>query len=117
VRMLRLTDAFMWEDLHRTNPNIGALAMVAWIPRIQRLTTLIVVVGSIYHVIHCSVLLSTSGDHRMIYETWYPFDTTKSPAYELANIAQVTVSAVKYYSTLWCIQGNGVCSVLKCRMN
>jgi hypothetical protein len=25
----------------------------------------------------------------MIYETWYPFDATRSPAYQLTNIAQV----------------------------
>jgi hypothetical protein len=39
----------------------------------------------------------------MIYETWYPFNATKSPAYELVIIAQVWMSPVKYLSTVWFI--------------
>jgi hypothetical protein len=89
--MLRITDAFIWEDLPRINPDTGYLAMVAWIPRIQKVTTFITSFVLIFHVIQNSIRFSTSDDHPMIYETWYPFDSTKSPAYELTNIAQVTV--------------------------
>jgi hypothetical protein len=89
--MLKITDAFMWEDLPRTDPDTGYLAMVAWIPRIQRVTTFITSSVLIFHVIQNSIRFSISDDHPMIYETWYPFDTNKSPAHELTNIAQVTV--------------------------
>jgi hypothetical protein len=94
--MLRLTDAFIWEDMPLIDPDTGSVAMVAWIPRIQRMTTLIWTVALIYYTIQNSIRFLTSNDHPMIYETWYPFDTTKSPGYELVIIAQVRISALKY---------------------
>jgi hypothetical protein len=83
VRTLRLTDAFIWEDLPRTDPDTGFLAMAAWIPRIQRVTTVIIGVVVIIFVIQNIMLLFASDDLPMVYNTWYPFDTTKSPAYGL----------------------------------
>jgi hypothetical protein len=94
--MLRLTDAFIWEDLPLTDPDTGSMAMVAWIPRIQRVTTFIMRFVVAYHVIRNVLMILTSDDHPMIYETWYPFNATKSPVYELVIIAQVRMSAVKY---------------------
>jgi hypothetical protein len=101
--MLRLTDAFIWEDLPRTDPDTGSLAMVAWIPRIQSVTTFITSLVLIFHVIQNSIRFSTSDDYPMIYETWYPFNTTKNPAYELTNLAQVTSSVcseIMFYRVL-----------------
>jgi hypothetical protein len=63
--------------------------MAGWIPRVQRFLFFFVSVATIFHVIQSSVRLLTSEDHPMVYEAWYPFDITKSPAYELTNIAQV----------------------------
>jgi hypothetical protein len=100
VRMLRLTDAFVWEDLPLADPDTGSVTMVAWIPRIQRVTTFITSSVLIFHVIQNSIRFSISDDHPMIYETWYPFNATKSPAYQLTNIAQVSVSLVKFCSTV-----------------
>lgn len=91
MRTLRFTDAFIWEDLPLTDPDTGSLSMVAWIPRIQRVTTFITGVAVISHVIQNSILFFASENRPMFYHTLYPFDTTKSPAYELTNIAQVTV--------------------------
>jgi hypothetical protein len=102
--MLRLTDAFIWEDLPHTDPDTGSLTMAAWISRVQKISFLIVFVGIIFHVIQSSVRLLTSEDRPMLYGTWYPFDITKSPAYELANIAQVrntVLSEIIIYYFLW----------------
>lgn len=90
--MLRLTDAFVWEDLPLTDPDTGSLAMVAWVPRIQKVTTFIAGAGVIYHVIQSSIRISVRDGYPMIYDTRYPFDTTKSPAYELTVLTQVTNS-------------------------
>jgi hypothetical protein len=95
VRTLRLTDAFIWEDLPHTDPETGYPTMAAWISRIRKVTNLITWVAIIVDVTHHSMLLSTSDDHPMVYHTWYPFDTTESPVYELIYIAQVTVCAVE----------------------
>jgi hypothetical protein len=102
VRMLRLTDAFIWEDLPLTDPDTESLTMAAWIPRIQRISFYITSVAATFHVIQSSVRLLTSDDRLMLYETWYPFDTSKSPVYELVNIAQVTES-VGSYILLLCV--------------
>jgi hypothetical protein len=66
--------------------------MAGWIPRIQRFSFFITSFAIIFHVIQSSVRLLTSEDRPMLYGTWYPFDVTKSPAYELTNIAQVRKS-------------------------
>jgi hypothetical protein len=87
--MLRLTDAFIWEDLPHTDPDTGSLAMAAWIPRVQKFSFVITSAATTFHVIQSSVRLLTSEDRSMLYGSWYPFDITKSPAYELTNIAQV----------------------------
>jgi hypothetical protein len=81
--------------LPRTDPDTGYVAMVAWIPRIQKVTTFMTSLVLIFHVIQSSIRFSTSDDRPMIYETWYPFNTTKSPAYELTNITQVTHNVCK----------------------
>ncbi|XP_033607080.1 uncharacterized protein LOC111863742 [Cryptotermes secundus] len=62
--------------------------MAAWIPRVQRVSFFITSAATIFHVTQSSIRLLTSEDRPMIYGTWYPFDITKSPTYELTNIAQ-----------------------------
>jgi hypothetical protein len=87
--MLQLTDAFMWEDLPTTNPVTGSLTMAAWIPRIQRFATIIAATAVAFHVVQTTMLFTSSDDLPLMFRTWYPFDATKSPAYELINISQV----------------------------
>jgi hypothetical protein len=74
VRMLRLTDAFIWEDLPRTDPYTASLAMATLIPYVHRISFLIASVANLYHVIQSSVRLLTIESHPMIYVAWYPFD-------------------------------------------
>ena len=89
VRMLRLTDAFIWEDLPTTDPVTGSLTMVAWIPRIQKFTIIITTTAIALYVVEVTILFLTSDDRYFVFGTWYPFDATKSPTYELINITQV----------------------------
>jgi hypothetical protein len=87
--MLRLTDAFIWEDLPTTDPVTGSLTMAAWIPRIQRFSTIITTIAVTYHVVQTTIRFTTSDDRPFMYGTWYPVDARKSPTYELVNISQV----------------------------
>jgi hypothetical protein len=96
VQMLRLTEAFIWEDLPTTHPVTGSLKMVAWIPRIQRFTTIITTTAIAYHVIQSTIRFTTSDDRTFVYGTWYPFNATKSPTYELVNISQVKTSDIRW---------------------
>ena len=98
VRMMRLTDAFIWEDLPTREPDTGSLAMVAWIPRIQRVLTLVMYSAIITHLAQSILRILLAGDHSLLYSAWYPFDTTKTPAYELISIVQVKLPTTKQYS-------------------
>jgi len=89
VRMLRLTDAFIWEDLPTTDPVTRSMTMATWIPRIQKLATIISTTGVAYHVVQTTIRFTTNDDRTFVFGTWYPFDTTKSPTYELVHISQV----------------------------
>jgi hypothetical protein len=96
VQMLRLTDAFIWEDLPTTDPVTGSLTMAAWIPRIQKFTNIIAATVIAYHVIQTTIRFTISDDRPSMFGTWYPFDVTKSPAYELINISQVKRSVIRW---------------------
>jgi hypothetical protein len=94
--MLRLTDAFIWEDLPTRDPVTGSLTMAAWIPRIRRFTTSIIISAITFHVVQSAVRVVTSDDPSFVFGTGYPFDKKKSPAFELINLAQVKESVIKW---------------------
>jgi hypothetical protein len=96
--MLRLTDAFVWEDMPTREPDTGSLSMVAWIPRIQKVLTYIMYSAITTHLAQSTLRIILGGDRSLLYSGWYPFDTTKTPAYELINIVQVKLHITKQYS-------------------
>jgi hypothetical protein len=98
ARMLRLTDAFVWEDMPTREPDTGFLSMGAWIPRIQRALTFIMYSAVITHVAQSILRIIVSGDRSLLYSGWYPFDTTKTPAYVLISIVQVKLHMTNQYS-------------------
>ena len=89
MRMLRLTDAFIWEDLPTTDPVTGSLTMAAWIPLIQKFTSRITISAISFHVAQSTARVLTSDDPSFVFGTGYPFDQKKSPAFEIINLAQV----------------------------
>jgi len=94
--MLRLTDAFIWEDLPTTDPVTGSQTMAAWIPRIQKFTNIITATAIAFHVAQTTIRFTTSDDHPLMFAIWYPFDATKSPTYELISLTQVKWSIIKW---------------------
>jgi hypothetical protein len=96
VRMLRITDAFIWEDLPTTDPVTGSLTMAAWILRIQKFTSIITATAIAFHVVQTTIRFTFIDDRPFMYGTWYPFDATNSPTYELINISQVTASYIRW---------------------
>jgi len=105
VRMLRLTDAFIWEDLPAKDPVTGSLTMAAWIPRIQKFTSSIIISAISFHVAQSTARFLTSDEPSFVFGTGYPFDQKKSPAFEIINLAQVkclSASGVLPY-VLYCV--------------
>jgi hypothetical protein len=93
---VRLTDAFIWEDLPTTDPVTGSLTMAAWIPCIQKFTTILTTTVIAYHFVQTTLRFTTRDDRPFIYGKLYPFDATKRPTYEVINISQVKPSVIRW---------------------
>jgi hypothetical protein len=85
-----LTDSFTWEDLPTRNADTGHLTAAGWIPRINLFTMRAAIAFIFIHFAQSTIRIVTN--HETILITWYPFDWTVSPFYELVNISQVTLS-------------------------
>jgi hypothetical protein len=88
-----LTDSFTWEDLPTRDAETGTLTAAGWIPLIHMYTTRVAVVAFAFHWVQSTIRIVKS--HETIFFTWYPFDWTVSPFYELVNVSQVTISQCK----------------------
>jgi hypothetical protein len=86
-RLLGLTDSFTWEELPTRDPETGHLTKTGHIPIIQKLTKYVPVTLIGYHVTQSTLRIVLS--HDMVFTTWYPFDASVSPVYEIANLTQV----------------------------
>jgi len=92
-RAMDLTDSFTWEDLPTRDADTGQLTEAGWIPLILMYNSRIIVGMYVYHCVHSTIRIVKS--HETIFITWYPFDWTVPPFYELVNISQVTISQCK----------------------
>ena len=88
-RAMNLTDSFTWEDLPTRDAETGHLTAAGWIPLIQKYTVCLAVVTLGFHFAQSTVRILTNHETAIV--TWYPFDWTVSPFYELVNISQVTI--------------------------
>jgi hypothetical protein len=85
-----LTDSFTWEDQPTRDADSGHLTMAGWIPLIMKYSRNAFITSLFFHTIQST--LRIVRNHETLLVTWYPFDWTVSPFYELVNISQVTVS-------------------------
>jgi hypothetical protein len=86
-RLLSLTDSFTWEELPTRDPNTGYITKAGYLPIIQKLTKYSSVAMFGYHGIQSALRIAL--DHDMVYTSWYPFDVSESPVYEIVNLTQV----------------------------
>jgi hypothetical protein len=85
--LLSLTDSFTWEELPIRDPDTGYLTKAGYIPIIQVLTKNITALLLAFDAIQFTVRVVMS--HDMVLTTWYPFNVSVSPIYEIANLTQV----------------------------
>jgi len=85
--LLRLTDSFTWEELPSRDLYTEHLTKAGYIPLIQSLHKYFFVFGFAFHIIQSTVRIFSN--HDMILTSWLPFDTSATPVYASANIAQV----------------------------
>ena len=96
-RAVDLTDSFTWEDLPTREADSGHLTAAGWIPLTMKCTRFAAIVISCFHISQSTFRIVTN--HETLFISWYPFDWTVSPFYELVNISQVTVSKTEFSST------------------
>ena len=99
-RVMDLTDSFTWEDLPTRDVDTGHLAAAGWIPLTLKYGRNAVISILCFHTVQSTIRIVKN--HETILISWYPFDWTVSPFYELVNISQVTISKTKFY-LFYCI--------------
>jgi hypothetical protein len=82
-----LTDNFTWEDLPNRDVDTGHLTAAGWIPLTTKYSRNAVIAILCFHFAQSTVRIVKN--HETLLITWYPFDWTVSPFYELVNISQV----------------------------
>jgi hypothetical protein len=100
-RVMDLTDSFTWEDLPTRDADTGHLAAAGWIPLILKYSRNAAIATLCFHTVQSTIRILTN--HETIFISWYPFDWTVSPFYELVNILQVTVSQTEHSSMYFLI--------------
>jgi hypothetical protein len=85
-----LTDSFTWEELPTRFPDTGYLTKAGYIPIIQNLTKNMTVLLIVFNTAQFTVRIVTN--HDMAITSWYPFDVSVSPMYEIANLTQVIIN-------------------------
>jgi hypothetical protein len=93
-RLLSLTDSFTWEELPTRDPETGHLTKAGYIPIIQRLTKYSSMAMFGYHGTQSALRIVM--DHDMVYTSWYPFDVSESPLYEIVNLTQVMLKVLTF---------------------
>jgi len=93
-----LTDSFTWEDLPTRDADTGHLTAAGLIPRINIFSMCAAVAIILFHIVQSTIRIVTN--HETLFLTWYPFDWTVSPFYELVNISQVTISKTEFPLTV-----------------
>lgn len=88
--LLALTESCTWSTMPARDPGSGSLTMAGRIPLIQKFTWQSIVLIMVSHAVHQTHRLATRNDRPLVFNAWFPFDTTKSPVYELVYLAQVS---------------------------
>ncbi|XP_069688269.1 odorant receptor Or2-like [Periplaneta americana] len=89
LRLLRFADSFIWEDLPPQDVATGNTSMGVLVRRLNSATKGFTIVFPIYYFLIYGSLILTSEKRVLTVDGWYPYDWTKSPAYEITIMIQV----------------------------
>ncbi|XP_033606628.1 uncharacterized protein LOC111862426 [Cryptotermes secundus] len=84
--LLHFTDTFTWEEMPTRDPETGSTTMAGSIQRTQTILKYVAIFMFTFHGIQSS--LHMWKNHDMVFDTWYPFQVTNSPVYEVINVIQ-----------------------------
>ncbi|KAJ4437183.1 hypothetical protein ANN_17318 [Periplaneta americana] len=86
-RLLLLTECFTWEEMAVRDVHTGKLTVAGWLPLVNKFMKKGTFVSLTVHILQSVARMLTSRD--LSFQTWYPFNTSTSPAYELIQFTQV----------------------------
>ncbi|KAJ4437169.1 hypothetical protein ANN_17304 [Periplaneta americana] len=86
-KVLKMTEMFVWEDMPEKDPKTGTLTTAGWIPRVQKIMKIIVIYVMTVHSIQSCIRIV--NNHELMFVSWYPFDMTRSPTFEIVYITQI----------------------------
>jgi len=85
--LINFAESFTWKEFPTRDPETGILTMRGYITRVGGFALFAWAFIGVFHVTQSSYRILSS--HAMIYPTWYPFDVSTSPLYEIVNFTQV----------------------------
>jgi hypothetical protein len=85
--LLQFTETLTWEDMPARDPDTGRVTMAGRIQLVQTAMKYVAIFMFVFHGVQSSVHMWK--DHDMVFTTWYPFDVSNSPVYEIINVTQV----------------------------
>ncbi|KAJ4437188.1 hypothetical protein ANN_17323 [Periplaneta americana] len=109
-RLFLLTESFTWEEMAVRDEHTGNLTIAGWIPCFNRIMKRGTFIGLTVHFLQSIARMLTSRD--LTFQTWYPFNVSTSPTFEIIQITQVIatfrISALSFglmhlYANLVCI--------------
>jgi hypothetical protein len=101
--LIRFAESFKGDDFPDRDPDTGILTMTGCIPLVNNLAKYGWSFVAVFHGIQSTVRMLTS--RSMIFTTWYPFDASVSPLYELLNLSQVHCRILSILcGEIWVIQ-------------
>jgi hypothetical protein len=85
--LLHFTEIFTWEEMPTRDAETGHITLAGIIKRTQPTMKYVSILMLAFHAIQSSVHMWKN--HDMVFTTWYPFEVSNSPVYEVINITQV----------------------------
>jgi hypothetical protein len=89
VKLMVLTSYFTWEDLPGTNAADGTPTMAAIFRRIKKRVRQMVIATFVFHGSYVTARSASSDQRQLTANSFYLFDVSRSPVYELIFLSQV----------------------------
>lgn len=89
VRLMIFTNTFTWEDLPKVSRDGETPTMAAMIPRIKRTVKYMLISVMVFHGSYTAIRLVNSEQRVLTANSFYLFDVSSSPVYEVILLSQV----------------------------
>ncbi|KAJ4437185.1 hypothetical protein ANN_17320 [Periplaneta americana] len=101
-RLFLLTEYFTWEEMAVRDVHTGKLTIAGWLPCLNSIMKRWTFISLTVHILQSILRMLTSRD--LSFQTWYPFNTSTSPAYEFIQITQkVVFSGESTFHVCWIV--------------